>query len=777
MEEKLLFCDWETASELDLTEVGSPLYFAHSSTRGLMLSWALGDRKVRVWEPDLAPMPDELRAALLDAECLKLAWNVHHERQSFLKFCGLDIPLNQWFDIMILASYISLPRKLDKACKAMELPPAIAKMTEVGKLSIQTFCSPARMGGAVTLFGVEPTFYNSRENKPVEWSNFKDYCAGDSEVERYIYRHYVKHFPLPAEEYAYWQLDRLINERGMPANMDYARNALKMAQDSTDTLRARLIELTGLTNPNSDKKMLNWLRKNGYPYTSAGKNMVAKALKTAPLTENAQHVLRIRQEFKKISYHKLEALIQRVSADGRLRDMFAFLGASRTGRWAGQDVQFQNIARPNKNIEKQAELAMAFINTLDLPGAIAKFAPEYEVNGQKYKVPSAIDMVTSCLRGTFQASPGKQFVVSDLSAIENRVLGWVAGCDAILDVFKRGEDAYLAFAVKMYNLPYDQLVKIVDGKHEPRDADAKEKRQVAKPAVLGCGYGLGPGVKGLDINGNECRDPRLIVSYRIIWQCDECMGKFTANEDGSCPHVCEDENGNQLGDLKLTGLLGYADNMGVTLTPEQAWTSHRAFQEAYKEVPILWQNIERAVVRVLRTGQSEKLHFVEFSRVSMRNGQYVLVCKLPSSRCLHYTNARVESEEKVSKAGKPYTKHNIYYDGIGHGVGATTKKQGWAKVYTYGQKLVENIVQAVSRDILAFGMLLAHNLGMCIVGHVHDEIICEELRQDGILSDWKIYETVHGNHTTMGTRTSFGRQKGIAGLCTKKADNENLHSL
>ena len=114
-----------------------------------------------------------------------------------------------------------------------------------------------------------------------------------------------------------------------------------------------MIELTGLANPNSDKKMLNWLRKNGYPYTSAGKNMVAKALKTAPLTEVAQHVLYIRQEFKKISYHKLEALIQRVSADGRLRDMFAFLGAPRTGRWAGQDVQFQNIARPNKILKRQ----------------------------------------------------------------------------------------------------------------------------------------------------------------------------------------------------------------------------------------------------------------------------------------------------------------------------------------------------------------------------------------------------------------------------------------
>jgi DNA polymerase len=266
----------------------------------------------------------------------------------------------------------------------------------------------------------------------------------------------------------------------------------------------------------------------------------------------------------------------------------------------------------------------------------------------------------------------------------------------------------------MYNLPYDILIK------------DKEKRQVAKPAVLGCGYGLGPGVKGLDKDGNECRDPRLIVSYRIIWQCDECMGKFTADEDGTCPHVCQDESGNQLGDLKLTGLLGYADNMGVTLTPEQAWTSHRAFQTAYKEVPILWQNIERAVVRVLRTGKSEKLHFVEFSRVSLRNGQYVLVCKLPSGRCLHYMNARLESEEKVSQAGKPYTKYSIYYDGIGHGVGATTKKQGWAKVYTYGGKLVENIVQAIARDILAHAMWLAHMLGMFIVGHVHDEIICEE---------------------------------------------------
>ena len=579
---------------------------------------------------------------------MKIAWNVKHELKSFEKFCGITIPLNQWFDVMILASYLSLPRKLDKCCKALDLPPNIAKMTEVGKESIQMFCAPARMGGAMTLFGVEPTFYNSRENKPREWELFKEYCAGDTEVERYIYHLFAKKFPLPEQEYAYWQLDHLINERGMPASLTYAQNALKMATDSTATLRARLIELTGLANPNSDQKMVKWLRKNGYPYTSAGKLMVAKALKNPTLTAEAQHVLRIRQEFKKISYHKLEALIQRVSADARLRDLFAFLGASRTGRWAGQDVQFQNLARPNKNIEKQAELAMNLIRTLQMTEAIDKFAPEYEVLGQKYKVPSAIDMVISCLRSAFQASPGKQFVVSDLSAIENRVLGWVAGCDNILKVFRDHLDPYVSFACHMYNLPYDVLIK------------DKEKRQVAKPAVLGCGYGLGPGVMGLDKDGRECRDPKLIVSYRIIWQCDECIQKFTAEEDGSCGHVCEDEKGNQTGDLKLTGLLGYADNMGVTLTPEQAWTSHRAFQTAYPEVPKLWSNIENAVVRVLRTGKSEKLHFVEFSRVSLRNGQYVLVCKLPSGRCLHYMNARVESEEKVSKAGKPYTKYNIF---------------------------------------------------------------------------------------------------------------------
>ncbi|MFZ3217280.1 MAG: hypothetical protein WA192_14580, partial [Candidatus Acidiferrales bacterium] len=376
-------------------------------------------------------MPDEMRAALLDPAFTKIAWNVKHELKSFEKFCDITIPLNQWFDVMILASYLSLPRKLDKCCKALDLPPNIAKMTEVGKESIQMFCAPARMGGKETLFGIEPTFYNSRENKPREWELFKEYCAGDTEVERYIYRLFAKKFPLPDIEREYWYLDHIINERGMPANRQYAQNALQMALDSTTTLRARLIELTGLANPNSDKKMLNWLRAHGYPYTSAGKVMVANALKNPTLTAEAQHVLHIRREFKKISYHKLEELLKRISENGRLLDLFAFLGASRTGRWAGQDLQFQNIARPNKAIEKQMETAMLLIQALNLAQAIDKFGPVYDVNGEKFKIPSAIDMVTSCLRSVFQAGPGKQFVVSDLSAIENRGLGWIAGCDAI----------------------------------------------------------------------------------------------------------------------------------------------------------------------------------------------------------------------------------------------------------------------------------------------------------------------------------------------------------
>jgi hypothetical protein len=213
----------------------------------------------------------------------------------------------------------------------------------------------------------------------------------------------------------------------------------------------------------------------------------------------------------------------------------------------------------------------------------------------------------------------------------------------------------------MYHVPYLSIVKIVDGKHKAANAQAEEWRQVAKPPVLGCGYGLGSGVLRTD-NGDGT------YTYEAI--------------------LGEDDFGNTV----KKGLLGYAANMGVELTPEQAWFAHNAFKLAYPEVTDfktgLWARMEKAAVHTIETGESTKVNFVRFSRKTRQNGQHVLRMHLPSCRCLHYINARIETKQMVSKrTGNAYEKKEIYYDGFGHGVGKTAKGGGWTKVYTYGGKL------------------------------------------------------------------------------------------
>jgi DNA polymerase bacteriophage-type len=709
---KELFLDFETASEVDLEEVGTLNYAQHPSTRPLMCSWAIDDGEVHLWEPDLGPMPERLRRDLLDPAVLKLSWNVKMER-SILKYClEIDIPITQWFDVMVLARYCSLPGKLKDACFALNLPMEVSKHAEAGDECINMFCFPVRMGGKETLFGIEPAFFNTRQNKPEEWKRFCEYCRQDTFVERYIYRG-LRGFMLPQKQIDLWYLDQVINERGMPVNMKVVRNALKMALESIESVRKRLQDMTGLENPNSDQKMLAWLQAQGYSATSMNKKVVKVALADPNLTPLAQEVLLIRQEFKRSSYTKLENILKRISPDDRLRDCFAYMGASRTGRWSGQDVQFQNLARPDKKVEENLTRVLELIGNADMENALKEFSPKYKIGGKEYILPSVLGMVVSCLRSIFEAKQGKILVVSDLSSIENRVLGWLAGCNAILEVFRKNLDSYKAFAVLMYCVTYEEVTKAM--------------RQIAKVPVLGCGYGLGPGVTYHQDTGE----------YEIIWQCDECLQRNV-----SLDHRCLDEKGNRIGDLVKTGLLGYAENMGVQMTPEQAYKAWKAFREAYPEIPALWSAVERAAVDAIRTGKKTKpqikkrgwgyqeedyqeIPFIEFSRVKRRNGQFVLRCLLPSGRYLHYINARVTEEEKVSQGGRKYVKYNIYYDGIGHGVGATTHKTSWAPVYTYGGKLVENIVQAISRDILTEGMLRTEEIGMPIVGHCHDEIIVE----------------------------------------------------
>jgi len=260
----------------------------------------------------------------------------------------------------------------------------------------------------------------------------------------------------------------------------------------------------------------------------------------------------------------------------------------------------------------------------------------------------------------------KKFVVCDLSSIETRVTGWVANCPGILKVFEDGRDAYVDFAARIQRKTYEECDPEFPGISKEEKALRKKIRQDYKPPVLGCGYGLGAGKEALDKNGDEIK----------------------------------------------TGLWGYAENMGVTLTQEFCAASVAFYRNEYTEVCTTWRALEAAAIAAVRTGLPQSTNHVTFGAVKPGKLLYIT---LPSGRRLHYVRPQIEMEEKWD--GEFYSK--LSYEGNIIG-------QHWGKVRTYGAKILENIVQAIARDILVVGMLRAKDAGFSIVGSSHDEIISLE---------------------------------------------------
>jgi len=626
-----LFLDFETRSELDPYEVGLDNYARHASTQVLMLGWAFDDRKVQLWQPHLnKSMPQELHDGLMNSAVTKVAWNAAFERKIFEHVLYWVIPYEQWLDPKVWAHHLSIPViSLGETGTVFGLTEDEAKIKD-GKRLIQKFSMPhfkkPKKGEEFEFVSQLPEFWDWTTD-PEDWEKFGEYCKQDVVAERAILR-LMKDMPLPEIEQRGWVLDQKINDRGIPINRDFITKGLALAIREKTELTKALKEKTGLENPNSTKQILAWAQNQGYPFGSVRKEFVTQAMER--MTPLGQEVMKLRQKASKNSYKKLEAMGNFLGADDRLRHQFLFLGASRTGRWAGTGAQVQNLVRPAKEVAKQYDKAISLILTESYQELKDTFG-------------SVITAVTSCIRAAIQAPAGQKLVVCDLSAIENRVLGWVSNCDAILEVFRKGLDPYVSFAVKMYNESYEVLIK------------DKDKRQIAKPAVLGAGYGLGPGVKK-----NVSDDG--VISYEEILK--------------------EDKYGN----IVKTGLLGYAENMGIKLTPEQAYLAWQVFRNAYPEVPKYWKMLERAAVQVLTAKKAIRVRVgcTIFDRKKRKNGQFIMRIQLPSGRFLHYINARVERREFEGKDG-PYERDSIIYDGIGHGVGMID--EGWGPVYTYGGKL------------------------------------------------------------------------------------------
>jgi len=608
-----LSIDIETFSDIDLRKCGVYRYTDSPNFDILLFAYSIDEGPVEL--VDLASgeeIPKETVEAILSSDIIKTAFNANFERVALMRYLsrklGKEVYLNpsSWRCSEVQAAMLGLPLHLEGVAKVLRL--GVQKMAE-GKPLIRYFCIPckptAANGGRTR---------NMPSDAPDKWELFKQYNIRDVEVELEI-RKKIKDYPIPESEQALYELDQRINDRGFKADMDFVMQAISCDKQFTLAATERAYELTGLENPNSVSQLKDWLSDRGVEVESLSKKNVKELV--SETEGEVEEALKLRLLMAKTSVRKYEAIERAVCSDGRVHGLFQFYGANRTGRFAGRLVQVQNLPQNHlvdlklaRDLVKEGrfdDLQMLFGNT---PGVLSEL-----------------------IRTAFIPKEGHRFIVADFSAIEARVLSWLAGEKWRLEVFQSHGKIYEASASQMFHVPLEEITK------------GSPLRQKGKISELACGYGGGVGA------------------------------------------------------LKSMGAL----EMGVEENELQGLIDN--WRRANPHIVNFWWEVDKMAIKAVKERTRTRTHGIIFT---YKSG--MLFVTLPSSRDLVYVKPKLI----LNKFGR----EGLTYEGIG-----TTKK--WERIETYGPKIVENIVQAASRDLLAEAMLRLDNAGFAIVAHVHDEVICE----------------------------------------------------
>lgn len=615
--------DIESFSSVDLKKCGVYKYAESPDFEILLFGVSVDGGEVTVY--DLASgdtVPEEIIKALSDDSVIKWAYNASFERVCLSVWLRRNYPQHfssysieedtvrnyldpsSWRCSLVWGAYMGLPLSLEGIGKVLKLENQ--KMAE-GKALIRYFCvpcKPTKANGGRTR--------NLPEHDPVKWSTFIAYNKRDVETEMAIQQKLSK-FPVPDFLWEEYHLDQEINDRGIQLDMALVEQAITIDERSREELSAKMQQLTALENPNSVQQMKEWLTKHGLEVDSLDKKAVKELLKTAP--PELAEVLELRRQLAKSSVKKYQAMQNAVCADGRARGMFQFYGANRSGRWAGRLIQLQNLPQ---NHMAHLEDARSLVRS----GDYALLSTLYD---------SVPEVLSELIRTAFVPRDGYKFIVSDFSAIEARVLSFLAGESWRLKVFAENGDIYCASASAMFHVPVE--------KH----GQNAHLRQKGKIAELALGYG------------------------------------------GS------------VGALKSMGAL----EMGLTEDELQPLVD--AWRTSNPNIVQFWWDVDNAVKTAVRQRLDTETHGIRFR---YRSGMLFII--LPSGRQLCYVKPKMGTNK--------FGGDSVTYEGVG-----STKK--WERIESYGPKFTENVVQAISRDILMYAM---RTLSHCfIVGHVHDELIIE----------------------------------------------------
>ncbi len=484
MGRKRLQIDIETFSDVDLPSCGVYRY-TEGDFHILLFAYAFDDDEVKC--VDIAcgeELPQEVVDAIFDDSIIKSAWNAQFERTCLSKYFGTQLSPDSWQCSMVWAASLSLPLKLKNAAQVLKTG---EQKDDAGERLIRYFslpCKPTKANGGRTR--------NLPEHAPEDWEKFKSYCIQDVKTERDI-RYKLEHFPLPPQEWDYYHMDQRINDRGVLIDKELVQQAIVCDMMLSEEMTKRAYALTGLENPNSVSQLKGWLEERGISAPSLGKKNVAALISDLDkhsIDADALDMMKLRLQMAKSSVKKYQAAERSICTDGRVRGLFQFYGANRTGRFAGRLLQLQNLPQNH-------------ISTLDEARDLVKMGCFDMVESIYGNTP---DILSQLIRTMLIPKPVCEFIVADFSAIEARVLAWLSGEQWVLDAFIRGEDLYCATASQMFGVP---VVKHgING----------ELRQKGKISVLACGYGGSVdaliSMGALDMGLKESELPDIISSWR-----------------------------------------------------------------------------------------------------------------------------------------------------------------------------------------------------------------------------------------------------------------------
>ena len=500
-----LAIDVETYSSVDIAKAGAYRYCQSDDFEIVLFAYAFDDEPVEII--DMAQgekIPDRVTEALNNPDIIKTAFNANFERNAISNFLKIDCNPKMWDCTMIRALRLGLPGSLDMVGKALKFEEDKQKMKE-GKALIQYFCKPCKAtkanGGRTR---------NLPEHAPEKWEVFKEYCKQDVEVERSI-RKSLEKFPVLDSEKELWNLDQEINDRGVRVDLNLIESAIDCDELYTKKNKRRAIEITGLANPNSPTQIKEWVGKRlGHEVTSLTKNSIPELIEEAKKIKayDVISMLELRQLMGKTSVKKYQAMEIARCRDGRVHGLLQFYGANRTGRWAGRLVQVQNL--PQNHLEDLDDARNFLLNR------------DYDALDIFYD--SVSDTLSQLIRTAFIPSEGNIFMVADFSAIEARVIAWLAKEQWRMDVFANNGDIYCASASKMFKV---NVVKHGENGH---------LRQKGKIAELALGYGgAGGAIRAFDKAGSIPDEelPKLVSDWRasspnivnMWWDVDKAAKK------------------------------------------------------------------------------------------------------------------------------------------------------------------------------------------------------------------------------------------------------------